>query len=177
MATFYTMEAANIFVGDAGPDNSEHLKIMDITFPVLEEKTVEHHAGGSIGAVEIGGLGINALSLGFKLSGMDPQAMTQFGLSGSGLLNYTIYGAVRDKQVGALIEVKCIVQGRMVKLDPGSFKRGDMMEQTHEIKEVFRYQLYWNKNELFFYDFFASQWRVNAIDQASDVNTILRVTN
>jgi phage tail tube protein FII len=51
---------------------------------VLEEKTVEHHPGGGIGAIDIGGLGINALTLGFKLVGVDPQSMAQFGLGGSG---------------------------------------------------------------------------------------------
>jgi len=175
MATIYIPEAVNIFVGDQGPDNSKHLKITDVTLPVLGEKTVEHHAGGSIGAIEIGGLGINALTLGFKLVGFDPHSDAQFGLGGSGQLPYTVYGAVRDKQTGTAIELKSTAWGRMVKLDSGTIKCGDASEQTHEIKEITRYALYWNKVELYYYDYFASIWRVNGVDQYADVNGILRI--
>lgn len=176
MATILIPEAVNIFVGDSDSDNSKHLKISDVTLPVLEEKTFEHHAGGSIGALEIGGLGINALTLGFKLVGVDPQSMKQFGLGGSGQLAYTVYGAVRDKQTGKAIEMKATAWGRMVKIDSGALKRGDATEQTHEIKEIVRYSLYWNKSELYYYDYFASTWRVNGTDEYSDVNNILRVS-
>ncbi|MGA2491843.1 MAG: phage major tail tube protein [Roseiarcus sp.] len=176
MATIYVPEALNIFVTDQGPDNSKHLKITDSTFPVLEEKTVEHHAGGSIGAIEIGGLGLNALTFGFKLVGFDPQSAAQFGLGGSGQVPYTVYGAVRDKQTGTAIELKATIWGRMAKLDMGTYKRGDASEQTHEIKEITRYGLYWNKVELYYYDFFASIWRVNGVDQYADVNGILRIS-
>ena len=175
MATIYIPEAVNIFVGDQGPDNSKHLTISDVTLPKLEEKTVEHHAGGSIGAIDIGGLGLNALSVGFKLVGFDPQSAAQFGLGGSGQLAYTIYGAVRDKQTGKAVELKATAWGRMASLDSGTWKRGDAAEQTHEIKEVTRYGLYWNKVELYYYDFFASIWRVKGVDQVADVNSILRV--
>ena len=110
-------------------------------------------------------------------SGQDlERAAAQFGIGGSGQLPYTIYGAVRDKQSGSSIEMMSVVWGRMVKLDPGAFKRGDIQEQTHEIKEIMRYQVTWNKAELFYYDFFASTWRVNGVDQNNDVNGILRIT-
>lgn len=175
MATIYIPEAMNIFVGDQGPDNSKHLKISDVTLPTLEEKTAEHHAGGSIGAVDIGGLGINPLSLGFKLAGVDPQSAAQFGIGGSAQLPYTILGAVRDKQAGTAIALQCVAWGRMVKMEPGQFKRGDIMEQTHEIKEIMRYQMLWNNVELYYYDFFSSTWRVNGVSQNSDVNAILQI--
>ena len=176
MATIYIPEAVNIFVGDQGPDNSKHLKITDVTLPVFQEKTVEHHAGGSIGAIEIGGFGIEPLTLGFKLIGVDPQSMAQFGLGGSGQLVYTIYGAVRDKQTGKVKELKATAWGRMVKLDSGTFKRGEAAEQTHEIKEIFRYGLYWDKSEVFYFDYESSTWRVDGDDQYADVNSILRIS-
>jgi hypothetical protein len=176
MATIYIPEAMNLFVGDAGPSNSKHLVISEITFPKLTEKTAEHHAGGSIGAIEIGGLGMNALELGFKLTGVDPQSAAQFGVNGASQMPYTILAAVRDKQAGQALAYQAIVWGRMVEIDPGSFKRGDIMQQTHMIKEVMRYQLTWNNSELFYYDFYTSTWRVNGQSQNSDVNSILQIT-
>jgi phage tail tube protein FII len=58
----------------------------------------------------------------------------------------------------------------------GTYKRGDAAEQTHEIKEITRYGLYWNNAELYYYDFFASIWRVNGVDQYADVNGVLRIS-
>jgi hypothetical protein len=176
MATIYIPEAANIFVGDAGPDNSKHLKLVEVTIPDLEEKTIEHHAGGSIGAVNIGGLGLNPLEFNFKLVGVDPQSMAQFGLGGTGQLPYTILGAVRDKQTGKAIALKVLATGRMTKVASGAIKRGDASDQTFTIKEITLFALYWNAVELWYYDFFASIWRVNGVDQYADVNSILQIS-
>jgi uncharacterized protein len=175
MATIFIPEAVNLFVGDEGPDNSKHLSISDVTLPKLEEKTAEHHPGGGIGAVEIGGLGLNALQLGFKLAGVDPQTMAQFGLGAAVDMPYTVYGAVRNKQTGEAIELKATAWGRLTTLDPGTIKRGEAAEQTHEIKQIMRYSLFWNKKELYYYDFYNSAWRVNGVDQYSDVKSILRI--
>jgi uncharacterized protein len=178
MSTILVPEAMNLFVGDAGPDNSKHLVIKDITLPVLKEKTMEHHAGGSIGAIQIGGMGIEALSLGFKLVGFDPQSMAQFGLGSTGAqVPYTIYGAVRDKQTGLAIKLQCKCFGRMVEASSGTFKRGDTTDQTHKIEEITMYDLNWNGAELYYYDYFNSTWRVNGVSQVSDVNAILQISS
>jgi len=176
MATIYIPEALNIFVTDTGPDNGKHLKITDVTLPKLSEKTMEHHPGGGIGAIQIGGLGFDPLELGFRLVGVDPQSLAQFGLGGTGQVPYTIYGAIRDKQTGSAIELKATSWGRMVTIDSGTWKRGDAAEQTHQIREITMYTLYWNKVELYYYDFYNSTWRVNGVDQVRDVNTILRIS-
>ena len=175
MATIYIPEALNIFVTDQGPDNSKHLKITDVTLPILREKTMEHHPGGGIGAIQIGGLGFDPLKMGFKLVGADPQSMAQFGLGGTGQVPYTVYGAIRDKQTGTAIELKVTAWGRLIEINSGTWKRGDAAEQTHEINEITLYGLYWNKVELYFYDFYNSTWRVNGTNQVQDVNAILRI--
>ena len=177
MATIYVAEAMNIFVG-TGANASKHLTITENTLPILEEKTVEHHAGGSIGALEIGGLGLNALTQGFKLSGYDPQAMGQFGVVGTTNNNaFTTYGVMRDKQGNTPIELRAVVWGRLTKIQKDTFKRGDLATQTHEIKEITHYELFWNGGELYYYDFYSSVWRINGTDQNQAVNSILRIAN
>lgn len=175
MATIFIPEALNIFVTDTGPDNSKHLKITDVTLPKLTEKTMEHHPGGGIGAIQIGGLGIEALEVGFKLVGFDPQSLAQFGLGGTGQVPYTILGAVRDKQTGTAIELKASIWGRMTEIDNGTWKRGDAAEQTHKIQEITLYSLTWNKSELYYYDFYNSVWRVNGASQVTDIAAILQI--
>lgn len=178
MSTIYIPEAVNLFVTNSGTDNSKHLVISDVTLPVLKEKTMEHHPGGAIGSIQIGGLGIEPLDLSFKLVGVDPQSMAQFGLGAAGArVPYTVYGATRDKQTGTAIALKCMVLGRMVEMSQGTFKRGDANEQTHKIAEVTMYQLFWNNAELYYYDFFNSIWRVNGVSQVSDVNAILQISS
>lgn len=175
MSTLFIPEAMNIFVGDDGPDNSKHQSVSTITLPKLEEKTQEHMAGGAVGAIEIGGLGLSPLVIGFKQAGWDPQSMAQFGIGGRAQIPYTMYGVIRDKATGDAVEVKAVARGRMVSLEKSEFKRGDLAEQTHEIKEVTHYELYWNKKELYWYDWKASQWRVNGVPQNSVENSILRI--
>ena len=175
MSTIFIPEALNIFPGDDGPNNSKHLQITNVKLPKLTEKTMEHHAGGAIGAIQIGGLGIQALELGFTLTGVDPATAALFGIGGAGQAPYTVYGAIRDKQTGASLELKAVAWGRMVEIDHGSWKRGDATEQTHNIQEITRYSLYWDKKELYYYDFYTTTWRVNGVSQVSDIAAILRI--
>ena len=174
MASIYIPEAFNIFVG-TDANASKHLQVTEITLPVLEEKTAEHHAGGSIGALEIGGLGLNALTQGFNLSGYDAPTMSQFGVLGAAIPAFTTYGVIRDTQGNAPIELKAVVWGRLTKLELSALKRGDLATQTHQVKEVVRYQLTWNGAEKFYYDFFGSIWRIDGVDQNAASNAILRI--
>ena len=176
MSSIFVREAMNIFPGDSGNDRSKHLSIANLSIPTLEEKTADHMAGGAIGALEIGGLGINALQVGFKLMGSDAQSMGLFGIGGRNQVPYTMYGLIRDKNGNKPLEMKAIVWGRMTKMAPSEFKRGDLDEQDHEIKEVTHYELYYNKAEKYYFDFFSSAWRVDGVDQNSDLNSILRIS-
>jgi len=176
MATIRVLERANIFPGDTGTDRSKHLSLQSLKLPSLEEKTAQHHAGGSIGEIEIGGLGINALNITFKLIGSDPQTMSLFGIGARNQVPYTMYGLARDKAGNRAIEIKAIAWGRMTKLDPSEFQSGNLTEQDHEIKEITHYEYYEDGSEIYFFDFFSSVWRVNGKDQNADANSILRIS-
>src|SRR5215471_848097 len=113
----YVQEGCNLFVTDAtGADTSKHLNLESAKLPELEELTKEFYAGGSIGSVEVGGMGLKALEFSFKLKGWDPQTMSQFGLSQPNMMPFSFYGVVRDKNGNTPIEVKAIIKGRMVKI-------------------------------------------------------------
>jgi phage tail tube protein FII len=173
MAKLYVPEAFNLFAGPASnTEASKHLTITENTFPKMDEKTVEHHPGGSIGAVELSGFGLQALSHGFKLSGADPQTMALFGASST---QWTSYAVLRDKQTGAAVEWKVVEFGRLVSLENDALKRGDLQSQTHMIKEILHYEMYIGGVEQYFYDFFSSVWRVNGVDQNQASNAILRI--
>lgn len=175
MATIYIPGPVNCFIGDDGEASSKHLQLAGVTLPPLEEKTAEHHAGGSIGAVDIGGLGLGALTIGVELSGFDPQAMGKFGLSGRAPVAFTIAGLVRDKATGRNIRIKAVAFGRLTKLEKSQIKGGEMATQTHEIKEILRYFLWWDGAEKYAYDWAASVWRVDGVDQWADARAAMLI--
>ena len=174
-ASLLITEAMNLFSGDDGPNNSKHLNLASCMLPDLEEMKQEHHAGGSIGSIEVGGLGIKALMLKFKLNGYDPQTMTQFGLGSQTSRPYTLYGAVRDKATQKLTEVKAICWGRLGKVTLSEMKRGDLSGMDHEITEIIRYGLWYDKAEQYYYDWASAEYRVGGVSQVADVNAILRI--
>ena len=174
-ASLIVWEAANLFAGDDSPTNSKHLTIQNIQLWQPKEKTQEHHPGGGIGAITIGGLGFEPPEVTFKLTGSDAQTKALFGIGANGQRPYTIYGALRDKNGGRMIERKVIVFGRMIEVGENEFQRGQLMEQDHRIAEITHYELWEDKAEVYYYDFFGSVWRVNGVNQLAQMNAMLRI--
>lgn len=168
-------EVANLYAGDDGPNNSKHLTLRTITLPSMKEKTEEHHAGGALAAVTMGGFGLEALELAFTLGGVDAQTKALFGLGARQIRPYTIYGVLRSKNDGREIERKAVVFGRMMEMTESEFERGRMSKQDHRIAEITHYELYEDKQEVYFYDHQTSIFRVNGLDQWATARGILRI--
>lgn len=174
-ARLLVIEAANLYAGDDGPNNSKHLTLQSVKLPDWREKTQEHHPGGSIGAITLGGFGIEAQELSFKLVGSDPQTRLQFGLGSKQIRPYTIYASVRDKETGRAIERKAVVRGRLVEMSSDEIQRGSPGAQDHKIAEITHYEEFEDKQEIYFWDFWSQTWRVGGIDQNADERAILRL--
>lgn len=168
-------EAGNLFVGDDAPNNGKHLNLQTIKLPTLEEKTVDHFAGGAIGEISIGGMGLSKLESTFKVAGYDPQIMSQFGLGSYESLPFTYYGALRDKQGGRLIELKVIMFGRLTKIDGDEHQRGDLLGHDHAISEILKYSVFYDGKEKYWYDWNTSDWRVDGVSPMADRRNILRI--
>ncbi len=175
MSDLYVSEAFNLFVGDAGPDNTKHLIIKNLKLPEMEELTAQHHAGGSWGALDIGGLGMKELMCSFKLTGWDPQTIEQFGINGRVKYPYTAYANVRSKATGAATMVMAKMWGRITKMARPEMKRGDLLEVDHEIKEITHYEEYFGSQEMFYWDWQTSLWRVQGKVQNQDEITNLSI--
>ncbi|WNV10088.1 phage major tail tube protein [Tardiphaga sp. 709] len=173
--SLHIQEAVTLFVGDDGPNNSKHLNLSSIKLPTLEEKSQTHFGGGAIGEITIGGLGLSALEVTFGIKGYDPQIMSQFGLGVRRSLNYTMYGAVRDIKGNAPVELKAVIQGRMLRLEGDDLQRGELVGHSHTIQEILHYALFWNGVEKYYYDFWTSDWRVDGVSQNADIRNILRI--
>ena len=104
----------------------------------------------------------------FKLTGWDPQTMSQFGIGGRSKFPFTAYGNARSKATGTAVGIKCVMFGRMTKMAYPEMKRGDLLEVDHEIKEILHYELWFNQQEKFYWDWQASIWRVDGVVQNQD---------
>ncbi|ELT47216.1 phage major tail tube protein [Brucella intermedia] len=174
MSTLYILEAANLFCGDADPTNSKHLAIQELKLPDLQAIYQDHHAGGARVQIEIE-VGIQKLEPTFKLAGFDPAVMTQFGL-GSKIKNvYTAYGEIKDRRTGGSIEMKAIMEGRLGRVAPDAFQRGEVAANEYAINELTHYEIWWGGSEKLFWDFWTNQWRIDGVDQNEATNRILRI--
>ena len=149
MSTLYVWEAANLFVGTEDPTKSKHLQIISLKLPALEEILQDHHAGGARVQIEIE-VGIKKLEPTFKLAGIDPDLLVQFGLGSKARKSFTAYSVIRDKRTGQAIEGKAVMEGRLSKIAPDEFKRGDLVGNDYAINELTHYELYFNRIEKFY---------------------------
>lgn len=174
MSTVFMMEAANLFCGDHDPTKSKHLTLAELKLPDLVGMYADHHPGGGLVATEFE-VGVEKLEPTFKLSGFDPDLLTEFGL-GARIRNvFTAYGVIRDQRTGRQIESKSIIEARLGKVAPDAFQRGEMQGHEYAMNSVVHYELWFDGAEKIFWDFFTNTWRVGGVDQYADTNRILRV--
>lgn len=171
---FYMMEAVNLFCGDHDPSSSKHLTLTEFQLPALNEKYQDHHPGGSPVGIEVN-VGIEKLLPTFKLAGFDPDLLDLFGLGRTGNKMFTGYGVIRDKRSGEAIEAKAIIEGRLGKVEPEAFQRGEMHSHDYAINGVMHYELWFAGREKFYWDFFTATWRVNGVEENRDERRILRI--
>jgi uncharacterized protein len=88
---------------------------------------------------------------------------------------FTAYGVIRDKRTGIAIESKAIIEGRLGKIEPDAFQRGELQGHEYTINEVMHYELWFNEKEKLFWDFFSTEWRLDGVSQNDDERRILRV--
>ncbi|MCI5078703.1 phage major tail tube protein [Oricola sp.] len=176
MSNIYIMEAANLFCGDDDPTASKHLTLTELQLPNLQEMYQDHHPGGSRVQIEVA-VGIQKLEASFKLAGWDPDLLTQFGLGARALKRFTAYGVVRNKRTGTAIEAKAVLEGRLGRANPEAFQRGEMQGYDYAINEIMHYELHFEGEEKFYWDFFTTDWRVDGASQNADERSILRIPN
>jgi len=173
-STFYMMEAVNLFCGTDDPTKGKHLSIAELKLPDLQAIYADHHAGGALVATEFE-VGIEKLEPTFKLSGFDPDLLSQFGLGTKHRQFFTAYGVIRDQRTGKPIEAKSIIEARLGRIAPDAFQRGEMHGHEYAMNSVVHYELWFNDAEKLYWDFFTSSWRVDGVDQNADENRILRI--
>ena len=172
--TAYIMESANLFAGDHDPAASNHLVLQEVKLPELAENFVDHAAGGAPFAIEVD-THIARLEVTFNLAGWTPHVMTLIGQSSRARQVFTAYGLVRDRRSGEAMEAKSVFEGRLGRVNPTSFRKGDLQAHEYSIRGITHYELYLGDDEIYFWDFFISTRRIGGEDLNQDMNAILRI--
>jgi P2 family phage contractile tail tube protein len=173
--TIYTMEAANIFVGDDNPNASNHMTIQTLKLPSLEENYVEHNAGGASVGMEFE-THMNKLEATFNLAGWTPDVMTKIGRWSAEVQRFTARGAIRDRRTGKVSSALARMWGRLGRANPTDFRRGDLFGHEYSIRSIHHYELIMGGRQLIYFDYFENARIIGGWDINSEINGALGVT-
>ena len=174
MSTIYVFEAANLYCGDADPTKSKHLAIQELKLPTLQAQYQDHMPGGAPVGVEFE-TGIQKMEPTFKFLGFDPHLLAQFGLGSRNKHIYTAYSVITDRRTGRRVERKSIMEGRLGKVEEDTLKKGELVSTDYAINEVTHYEIWFDKTEVFYWDFWTNTLRNAGVDENRDINQILRI--
>jgi len=184
-ATVYTLESANLICGDisskTSPGITTHLTLQELKLPALEENYVDHTPGGAPVGIEIPSH-INKLEATFNLAGWDPDVMVFLARETRFHQRFTAYGLIRDRRTSEALQCIAIMEGRIGRVNPTAFSKGNMMHHEYSIKSIVQYQLFMQKSvadpmlfEIYCWDFFTSVKRIGGVDLNSDLVRILAI--
>jgi P2 family phage contractile tail tube protein len=169
------MESANLFCGDDDPTSSNHLVLQEIKLPGLEENYADHAPTGAPIAIEIDTHMIR-LEATFNLAGWQTQVMTLIGESNKQRQKFTIYGLIRDRRTGEALESIALLEGRLGRVNPTNFRKGDLQSHEFSIRGITHYELTIEDEEIYAWDFFTSTRRIGGVDIDEDMRQILRIS-
>ena len=185
--TVYTLELANLIcgdiVGEAGPmpGASTHLVLQEIKLPMLEENYVDHTPGGAMVGIEVPSH-INKLEATFNLAGWDPQVMGFMGRNDPFYQRFTAYGLIRDRRSSKALQAVAIMEGRLGRVNPTAFSKGNLMAHEFSIKSIVHYELWMQLEagndapiEIYFWDFFTSRFRSGQDEVSDDLHRLLGI--
>lgn len=189
-SNLYIMEAANLIAGLAGENNqpgeSTHISILGLKLPALEENYADHYPGGAQIGIEIP-MYVNKLESTFNLAGWQPNIMKMMGASAIQNQWFTAYGLIRERRTGVALPAMAKMQGRLGRVNPTEYRKGDVMQHEYAIRSIVHYELYMksdpnDKNRMitdadtiYWWDFFSSEYWVGDVDVNADMIDILAI--
>lgn len=173
MSEIYLMEATTLYIGDADPSASKHLKLDSLALPELEYVTVDHSGGGAVMETDFSMNILKKMNPTFKLAGFDPDSYRAFGIGSSQVQTFTARGILRAKSNGKAYGALAIMRGAIGRVAPDAFERANKLGHDHQIIELQRYSLTVGGEEWFHVDYFASVRRRFGVDELAEYRQLL----
>ncbi|ENV09298.1 phage major tail tube protein [Acinetobacter higginsii] len=110
----------------------------EVTLPKLGRKFEDWRGGGMNGNIKWdAGLADDITELAWKLGGIDPLVIRQFGAATVGAIGLRFAGSYQRDDTGETSAVEVVVRGRHEEIDFGNAKAGDDTEKS--IKTIWSY--------------------------------------
>lgn len=110
----------------------------EVTLPKLGRKFENWRGGGMNGNVKVDfGLSDDAIEMTWKLGGIDPLVLKQFGAKTIGAIGLRFSGSYQKEDTDELTAVEIVIRGRHEEIDFGNAKSGDDTETT--VKTIWSY--------------------------------------
>lgn len=110
----------------------------EVTLPKLGRKFEDWRGGGMNGNIKWdNGLSDDMIEFAWKLGGIDPLAISQFGAATVGALGLRFAGSYQRDDTGETSSLEMVVRGRHEEIDLGNAKAGDDTELS--IKTIWSY--------------------------------------
>lgn len=151
----FILQKAALFADDDNPNNAHHLDLTSVKLPMLQESSTDHKPGGGAMGIKIGMGQVEALSMSFKMKGVAPDLLVQFGINAPRRRKYTIRGNIVDVQEAIDIPAVAVIEGRIIKADLSEFSSDNGSDSDFEVHEITFYNLVINGREKFHMDYWA----------------------
>ncbi len=110
----------------------------EVTLPKLGRKFEDWRGGGMNGNIKWdNGLSDDMIEFAWKLGGIDPLVISQFGAATVGALGLRFAGSYQRDDTGETSSLEMVVRGRHEEIDLGNAKAGDDTELS--IKTIWSY--------------------------------------
>ena len=192
-STVYVMESANLICGDTrSPENpgagggsttpgvTTHLILQELKLPALEENTVDHAPAGAPMAIEVP-THFNKLEATFNLAGWDSAVMSFVGQTDAYHQRFTAYGLIRDRRTSVALQAIAVIEGRLGRMNPTAFSKGNLMAHEYSIKSIVSYRLSMQKAKnaspvlIYKWDFFTSKFESGRFNLNNDLTSLLGI--
>ena len=155
--------------------------LQELKLPALEENYVDHAPGGAPIAIEVP-THMNKLEATFNLAGWDPALMSYIGQEDPYYQRFTAYGLIRDRRTSEALQMMAVMEGRLGRVNPTAFSKGNLMAHEYSVKSIVHYELFMALTadaqtlaEIYWWDFFTSDRRIGGRDLNHDLIRLLRI--
>lgn len=155
------LEAANLFAGDNVASQSNHLRLLELKLPELNENYAEHTPGGAPIAISVD-MQFAPLEASFTLAGWQPEIYALLRRDKyrsdqtwpTDQTTFTAYGLLRDRMRGCALEAKTIIRGMLGRINATPYHRGEVHMHEYAIRGITFYELFVQNVRLYHWDFF-----------------------
>lgn len=143
--------------------------VAKVAIPTIKLLTADHNPGGGVGGVKWVLPRIEPPEPKYEAKGIDTDIFDGFGERD----RWVFAGSWRNTKTGKLEPSRAIIEGAVTDWEPDEASPEDYLGCNHSFNEVTHYEFRLGGKELWYWDFFERELRVNGKDYFKEVRRTL----